>query len=157
MNIKKLNDREEMATDNKLKMIYSELTELLNELKSKELKQSVVAFINEAVDEINTSTNSGKRLIKLVLEKQAAILHQVEKEHKIVQKNRYRNTWIFLGMTLIGVPIGAALGLSIGNIGLLGLGFPVGIAIGLLIGISLDKKALRDERQLKTEIKNFLR
>jgi geranylgeranyl pyrophosphate synthase len=147
MNIKELNDREEMATDNKLKMIYSELTELLNELKSKELKQSVVAFIND----------SGKRLIKLVLEKQAAILHQVEKEHKIVQKNRYRNTWIFLGMTLIGVPIGAALGLSIGNIGLLGLGFPVGIAIGLLIGISLDKKALRDGRQLKTEIKNFLR
>jgi hypothetical protein len=154
MNIKELNYRLDISTDNKLSRIYSQFGELLNELKKKDLNQSVVTFINENVDYLNLSTLNGTKLAKLVKQKQTAILKQVEKEHKIVSKNYYRTIWMLFGMSGIGLPIGVAFGLSIGNIGLLGLGLPIGSAIGLAIGISLDKKAFVEGRQLNIEIKN---
>jgi hypothetical protein len=154
MNIKKLNNKQNISTDNKLSRIYSQFSELLNELKKKDLNQNVVTFINENVDYLNLSTLNGSQLAKLVKQKQTAILKQVEKEHKIVSKNYYRTIWMLFGMSGIGLPIGVAYGLSIGNIGLLGLGIPIGMAIGLAIGVSLDKKAFIEGRQLNIEIKN---
>ncbi|WP_353483867.1 hypothetical protein [Haliscomenobacter sp.] len=154
MNIKKLNNKQNISTDNKLSRIYSQFSELLNELNKKDLNQSVVTFINENVDYLNLSTLNGSQLAKLVKQKQTAILKQVEKEHKIVSKNYYRTIWMLFGMSGIGLPIGVAYGLSIGNIGLLGLGIPIGMAIGLAIGVSLDKKAFIEGRQLNIEIKN---
>ena len=59
-----------------------------------------------------------------------------------------------LGMSAIGLPIGSAFGLLIGNIGLLGLGLPIGMVIGLLIGYRMDKKAQAEGRQLNIELKN---
>lgn len=154
MNIKKLSNKQDISTDNKLSRIYSQFGELLNELKKKDLNQNVVTFINENVDYLNLSTLNGSQLAKLVKQKQTAILKQVEKEHKIVSKNYYRTIWMLFGMSGIGLPIGVAYGLSIGNIGLLGLGIPIGMAIGLAIGVSLDKKAFIEGRQLNIEIKN---
>ena len=93
-------------------------------------------------------------MTKIVKQKQSLIIKQVEKEHKIEPKNYYRTIWMILGMSGIGIPIGVAFGLSIGNIGLLGIGLPIGMAIGLAIGASMDKKALNEGRQLDIEIKN---
>ncbi len=154
MNIKELNQRQDISTDNKLSRNYSQFGELLNELRKKELNQNVEQFINERVDNLNSSTLNGAQLTKLLKQKQTEILKKVEKEHKIVPKNYYRTIWIPFGMSGIGVPMGVAFGLSIGNIGLLGLGLPVGVAIGFAIGSSLDKKALNEGRQLDIEIKN---
>ena len=154
MTIKELNIRQDFSTDNKLNRIYSQFSELLNELRKKELNENIERSINESINNLNSSTLSGTQLTKLVKQKQTAILKQVEKEQKIVPKNYYRTMWMLVGMSGIGLPIGVAFGLSIGNIGLLGLGLPIGMAIGLVIGMSLDKKALNDGRQLNIEIKN---
>ena len=154
MTIKELNIRQDISTDNKLNRIYTQFNELLNELRKKELNENVEMSINESINNLNSSTLSGTQLTKLVKQKQTAILKQVEKEQKIVPKNYYRTMWMLVGMSGIGLPIGVAFGLSIGNIGLLGLGLPIGMAIGLVIGMSLDKKALNDGRQLNIEIKN---
>ncbi len=154
MNSKELNIRQDISTDNKLNRIYTQFSELLNELRKKELNKNVERSINESIDNLNSSTLSGTQLTKLVKQKQTAILKQVEKEQKIVPKNYYRTMWMLFGMSGIGLPIGVAFGLSIGNIGLLGLGLPIGMAIGLAIGMSLDKKALNEGRQLDIEIKN---
>ncbi|WP_322548954.1 hypothetical protein [Flavobacterium psychraquaticum] len=154
MTIKELNIRQDISTDNKLNRIYTQFNELLNELRKKELNENVEISINESINNLNSSTLSGTQLTKLVKQKQTAILKQVEKEQKIVPKNYYRTMWMLFGMSGIGLPIGVAFGLSIGNIGLLGLGLPIGMAIGLVIGMSLDKKALNDGRQLNIEIKN---
>ena len=154
MNSKELNIRQDISTDNKLNRIYTQFNELLNELRKKELNENVEMSINESIDNLNSSTLSGTQLTKLVKQKQTAILKQVEKEQKIVPKNYYRTMWMLFGMSGIGLPIGVAFGLSIGNIGLLGLGLPIGMAIGLAIGMSLDKKALNEGRQLDIEIKN---
>jgi len=154
MNIQELKNRQDISSDNKLSRIYSQFAELLNELKKKELNQSVLQFINENVDSLNLSALNGTRLSNLVKLKQSAILKQVEKEHKIVPKNYYRNLWMILGMSGIGLPIGVAFGISIGNLGLVGLGMPIGMAIGSAIGVSMDKKAFIEGRQLNIEIKN---
>jgi hypothetical protein len=154
MNLKELNNRQDIFTDKKLSSIYNQFGELLNELRKKELNQNVEKFINESIDNINSSTLNGGQLTKLIKLKQTEILKQVQREHTIVPKNYYRTLWMLFGMTGIGLPIGVAIGLSIGNVGLLGLGLPVGIAIGIAIGILMDKKALKEGRQLDIEIKN---
>ena len=154
MNIKELKNREDFSNDDKLNRIYSQFGELLNELKKKELSQDVYKLINESVDILNLSTFNGTQLTKLLKQKQTAILKQVEKEHKIVPKNFYRTLWMVLGMSVFGLPIGVAFGLSIGNIGLLAIGLPIGMGIGIAVGMSMDKKAMNEGRQLNIEIKN---
>jgi hypothetical protein len=56
-------------------------------------------------------------------------------------------------MSAFGLPLGAAIGLSVENIGLLGIGLPIGMGIGFVFGSSLDQKALKEGRQLDFEVK----
>ncbi len=154
MNIKELKNREDISNDDKLNRMYSQFGELLNELKEKELSQDICKLINESVDLLNSSNLNGTQLTNLFKQKQTAILKQVEKEHKIVPKNYYRTLWMVLGMSAFGLPIGVAFGLSIGNIGLLAIGLPIGMGIGIAVGMSMDKKAMNEGRQLNIEIKN---
>lgn len=152
MNIKELKNREDLSNDEKLNRTYSQFGELLNELRKKELSQDLYKSINESVDVLNLSTFTGAQLAKLLKQKQTAILKQAEKEHKIVPKNYYRTLWMLLGMSVFGLPIGVAFGLSIGNIGLLAIGLPIGMGIGIAVGMSMDKKAMNEGRQLNIEI-----
>ena len=153
MIIIKLNDRQNIAGDSKLSKLYTQFAALLKELKTKQLTISVIDAINKAVEEINTSALDGNELKKLVKQKQTAILKQLEKELKIVPKKYYQGLWMAFGMSSIGLPIGVAFGLSVGNIGLLGIGLPIGLGIGALVGVRKDKKALAEGRQLDVEIK----
>ena len=154
MNITELKNRQDISTDTKSVRIYSQFEQILNELRERKLSQNFVTLTNNSVEQINSSTLTETQFTKFIKEKQTAILKQAEKEFKIVPKNYYRNMWMLFGMSGIGVPIGVAFGLSIGNLGLLGLGLPIGMAIGLAIGSLLDKKALNERRQLNIEIKN---
>ena len=72
---------------------------------------------------------------------------------KIVPINYFRKTWFVLGMTVFGLPIGAALGLSLGNMAFLGIGLPVGMSMGLAMGARMDNKAKEEGRQLDIELK----
>jgi hypothetical protein len=49
--------------------------------------------------------------------------------------------------------MGVAFGISLGNLGLLGLGLPIGMAVGVGVGSMMDKKALQEGRQLDFEVK----
>ncbi len=153
MNIVELKDRQNISNESKLNSLYAQFNVLLNELRKKELPSNVFASINERVEQLNSSPLTGKELMKLIKQEQTKILKQVEKECKIVPQNHYRTLWMVFGMSGIGIPIGVAIGLSIGNIGLLGLGFPIGMGIGFIIGMQLDKKAMKEGRQLEVEIK----
>lgn len=154
MIIKELKNREDISKDERLNRKYSQFGELLNELKKKELSQDICKLINESDDILNLSSPNRTPLTKLLRQKQTAILKQVEKELKIVPKNHYRTLWMVVGMSAFGLPIGVAFGLTIGNIGLLAIGLPIGMAIGIAVGMSMDKKAMNEGRQLNIEIKN---
>jgi hypothetical protein len=154
MPIKELNNRQDISSDDKLNKLYTQFGELLKELRKRELSENIEKLINDAVDEINASTLAEPQFIKLVKQKQASILKQIEKELKIVPINYYQNLWMIFGFTSFGLPIGVAIGLSLGNIAYLGVGLPFGFIIGNAIGSSMDKKALAEGRQLNIEIKN---
>ena len=65
MNIKELNKRQDISTDNKLSKNYIQFGGLLNELRKKELNKNIEQFINERVDNLNSSTLNGTQLTKL--------------------------------------------------------------------------------------------
>ncbi len=52
------------------------------------------------------------------------------------------------------MPIGVAIGLSVGNIRLLGIGLPIDMVMGFAVGSNLDQKALKEGRQLDFEVKS---
>ena len=153
MSYLELKDIQNISSDIKLSRIYLQFTELLNELKKKELSQNIVTIINDSVKHINSSTLKETQLRNLVKQNQTLILKKTEKELKIVPRNYYRNLWMLMGFTVFGLPIGIIFGAIIGNIGLLALGLPIGMAIGAAFGLGMDKKAYKEGRQLNLEIK----
>ena len=153
MEIIELKDIQNIGGDMKLMNSYTQFGELLKELRKKQLTPGIIESVNQDVEEINTTSLSGNGLRDLVIRKQAKILKQLEKELKIVPKNHYRNLWLVLGMSAFGLPMGVAIGLAIGNIGLLAIGLPIGMVIGLAAGTAMDKKAFNEGRQLDIELK----
>ena len=153
MNIIELKERQDLSADTKTNRIYIQFGEFLNQLRKKNLPQNIIESVNQDIEEINASSSTGDDFRKLVKQKQTKIIKLLEKELKVVPKNYYRNMWLALGMSVFGLPLGVAFGVSIGNIGLLGVGLPIGMAIGSAIGSGMDKKALEEGRQLNIEIK----
>ncbi|MEC3875141.1 hypothetical protein [Chryseobacterium salviniae] len=153
MKIIKPDLKPELLTDSKTKALYDQLQQLLNELEKKKISAETANSINSDIESINSTTLRDKNLYKLLKQKQNDLIKLLEKEHKIVPKNYYRNLWLALGMGAFGLPIGVAFGLLINNIALLSIGLPIGMAIGVAVGSSLDKKAEAEGRQLDVEIK----
>ena len=152
MKLHELNHRPDNE-DFKLNGIYSQFTKLLIELEKRELPDEIVISINSDIDEINSITNIGTELRKQIKQRLQRIIKLLEKDLKLVPRNYYRNIWMAKGMAVFGIPMGAAFGTSLGNMAYLGIGLPIGLAIGLGFGIGMDKKALKEGRQLDIEIK----
>ncbi len=153
MELIELNKRVNIDQNKKLNNAYSQFGELLNELNKKELPNETISFINSGIEEINSFTESEKELRKLIRKTQSRNIKLIEKELKLVTKNHYRNTWLAIGMSVFGIPLGVAFGTSFGNMGFIGIGLPIGMAIGMAIGAGMDKKAFEEGRQLDLEIK----
>jgi hypothetical protein len=154
MNISKINPRKDFDLDNKAAKLYAQLNSIIHELNSKEIPDEVIKFINNEIEKINTTPEDEKALRKQLKKSQSGILKELEKKLKIVTKNQYRNTWLAIGMAAFGIPIGAAVGASLGNMALLSAGLPIGMAIGIGIGTSMDQTAKNEGRQLKVDIKH---
>lgn len=125
---------------------------LLNELRSRDLPTSMIESINQEILLIGEAASEEKTFAKQLSKSQSQILNQLMKELKIVRKNHYSSTFMSIGMAGIGIPMGVAFGLALGNLALLGLGLPIGLAIGIAIGAAKDKKAAAEGKQLDVEI-----
>lgn len=154
MKIIELKRRKNMIISPKIDAVYSLFNELIDELNTRGLLDSSVSTVNRELEEVNSTAKVGNSMRRLLLKKQAKIVKLIEKEHKIVPKNYYRNLWLKLGMSAFGIPIGAAIGASVGNMGLLAIGLPIGMAFGMVVGARMDKKTLQEGRQLTIELKN---
>ena len=151
MKINSLKPRPEISNKPKLQKVYAQFEKLIDELRNIALPEKITVFINASIDELNLISN--EKLRSQTKKKQSKIITLIEKELKIVPINHYRNTWMAIGMSAFGVPLGVALGASLGNMGLLAIGLPIGMAIGLSVGTSMDKKAQEEGRQLNMEVK----
>lgn len=125
---------------------------LLRQLRERELPEETVKALNDGVDQVNGDFSSDKALKKQLIKTLSQLLRVLEKKHKIVAKNHYRNLWIGLGMAAFGLPIGMAFGTALGNLTFIGMGLPLGGAIGLALGVGMDRKAMKEGRQLDLEI-----
>ncbi len=153
MEITELHKRPTIENNARLYRKYLQFEKLLNELKMKELTTEIVRSINEDIKQLNAITNSEKELGKQLRKRQTRILRIIEKELKLVTKNHYRNTWLAIGMSAFGIPLGVAFGASFGNMAFIGIGLPIGMTIGIAVGTAMDKKASESGKQLELEIK----
>lgn len=152
--MKKLIERQLVSENVKMVNRYQQLGKLLIALEEKGLPTETVDLINQEIEHLNSIAIPDKYFVKSVKEKENRIIQVVEKNHKIVPIHYYRKLWMIVGMSAFGVPIGLMFGLIAGNMGLLGVGFPIGMAIGIGVGSGMDKKALREGRQLDFEVKH---
>lgn len=154
MTINKLRGVKNLDSDIRLNQLYNQFDTLLNELRYRRLPDSIIQTINNEVEEINTSNSlTTADLRKVIKKKQTAILKLIENELKLVPKNYHRNLWLALGMTVFGIPLGVLAGVLLKKPGLFAIGLPIGVAIGVTVGTAMDKKAVKENRQLNIEIK----
>lgn len=130
---------------------YTQINKLLQALENKQPTEKVIISINSIIDELNSSSKTENQLRNQIKHAQKNFLKILEKEQKYVPKNHYRNLWMVIGMSAFGIPIGAALGASLDNMGLFSIGLPLGMAVGIAVGTGLDKKALEQGNQLDFE------
>lgn len=153
MEINQLNLKFDQVNNPKLSDLYFQMQDILKRTNNKKLPTEAIQYINYIVEQINSSTLKDKPLLELLKEKQNYIVKFLEKKHNIVPKNLYRNMWISLGALVFGLPIGFLLAYIFNNAKFFALGLITGAGIGTLVGISMDKKALREGRQLNIELK----
>ncbi|MBT3383159.1 MAG: hypothetical protein HN778_14010 [Prolixibacteraceae bacterium] len=152
MEIKELNKRPNIAQNKRLNRKYGLFEKLIEELNKKDLPSEIVNSIINYIEEINAFSGSDRDFLKQIRKAQASILKLVEKELKLVTKNHYRNRWLAIGMAALGIPMGAAIGASIGNMSFIGYGIIMGMIIGITFGMGMDKKAKEAGKQLDVEI-----
>lgn len=153
MKITALKNRPGIEANKKLSNLFSQFGELLKELRQKNLPTPMLETLNREIRYLNTLDNSTPNLRMEVTKIQTRLIRLLEKEIKLVPKNYYRNIWLTLGMGAFGLPIGVALGALLQNMGLLGIGLPIGMGIGIAFGLSKDKKAFEEGRQLDIALK----
>lgn len=125
---------------------------LLNEMRSRNLPESILESANQEILMIGSASSDEKTFAKQLQKAQSVILKQLEKELQVVPKNHYRTTFMSLGMAAFGIPIGVAFGMSLGNLAFLGIGLPIGMAIGIAIGSAKDNNAKASGNQLEVDI-----
>jgi hypothetical protein len=152
MNIIDLKEINNLNTTTQEHKLLTKFKDLLTELKTKNLSVNSITAINKSVELINTTQATGNDFVKLIKQQQALVLKTILKEDKLSTKNYYRTIFMLFGLTGIGLPIGVAIGIAMKNMGLMGLGLPIGMAIGMLLGISKDKKALAEGKQLNVDL-----
>lgn len=152
MSIKKIDLSIDAKQDQKLFQYVENLELLLEELRKRELPYELVEKLNEYIDQINAIQDNDRKRIRMLKKAPHHIISITEKEMKLVAKHYYRNMWLALGLSVFGMPLGIAFSMSIGNMAFIGVGMPIGMVIGMGLGVTMDKKAKSEGRQLEFEM-----
>lgn len=125
--------------------VYTKFQEVLLALEQKELSDEQMAGIEEELDRLNLQqdTENKKRYMR---KKYNAMNRYLLKELSLVTEGYYTSMGLALGMSF-GVAFGSAFGQSSG----IAIGISVGMVLGLSIGKSMDNKAEKENRVLKSK------
>jgi hypothetical protein len=151
MALQALNARPDFEQDAKFKDAAVRLNKILSLLSERTLPGELIIKINTEIEKLNASELPATDLVNKLIKVQDSIIIIIEKDVNLVIKNHYRNKWLVLGMAVFGLPFGVVFGISLDNLGLMGLGLPIGLAIGIGVGTGMDKKAFDEGRQLDIE------
>ncbi|WBL26805.1 hypothetical protein [Zunongwangia sp. HGR-M22] len=150
MELKSIKPRADIAQNKKAYKTFSQFMGFTEVIKQQELTDPVIEKLNVEIDKANEAPI--KKLKNQIRKSQLKMLQIIEKDLKLVPKNYYQNTWIAIGISAIGIPLGTVFGLVLDNMAYLGLGIPIGLAIGFAIGSQKDKKAKKENRQMNMEV-----
>ena len=128
------------------------LGELIQELNIRELPPEVVVVMNVEIDRLNTLPDNHTRLFVAIKAVKRKLLKYALEDLELVPKNYYRNMWLAIGMSGMGVPMGVLFSVMLDDFSYISIGLSTGLAIGIGIGTYLDKKAVEENRQLELKI-----
>lgn len=145
--------RPELAQEKRLSERYQNFNQLTSELELKEVPLNIITEINEAIDIQNKLEANKNAVLKAYRNMQSKIVKLLEKELQLVPLHHYRNKWMIIGMSVIGVPFGIVYSRILDNPAMMSIGIPMGMGIGVMIGSHKDKKAFESGKQLNIELK----
>lgn len=130
---------------------YQKYQNVIEELNDRAIPEDLMDQVNAEVSKLDEITEVGKPFLKQLKKSYSKILKLLREEINLVSKNHHRNTWMVLGMSVFGIPIGMGIATAIDNFGLFAAFMPVGMAIGIAIGSQMDNRAEQEGRQLDVE------
>lgn len=146
--LKKLINRRLTDKSRKTTEKYNQLQKLIKELRKRELGEKTTADVNGEIMRFNQVNTAAPNFDRSLKQTQSAILQHLRENLNLVPKNHYRDLWLVLGMTALGIPLGVIFGVGFADMAFIAIGMPCGMALGIGIGVSKDKKAKKDGRQL---------
>ena len=150
--MKELIERPTIGDNIKAYNAYQQFGKLIDALELRQLPVETISLLNQEIEQLNAIEVLDSSFVKAIKSSETKVVKYLEKNHKIVPQNHYRKHWMIMGISGFGIPLGVAVGLSLGNMGMIGLGFPIGMAVGIGVGSKMDKKAFEEGRQLELEI-----
>ncbi len=136
------------ANNFQIQAAYNSYENLIKALEEKTLPNHIQKTVENEISEVNGFEGSNEALLIFIRESQVTLLTVVKESLGFVAKHHYRNYWMPLGMTVMGVPFGLLFGVLFGNMAFIGMGLAIGIPLGMAMGIHLDNKAAQEGKQL---------
>lgn len=145
-------DFSELPEGSKALKRLNKLRHLVVEIEKQPVPEEIAALINQQIDLLNAHDGTQHQVEKAIRRCRRKLLDLAVRKLKRTPKNYHRNLWTGLGMAVFGVPLGVSFGVSMQNMGLLGIGIPVGMAIGIALGTAMDRKAKERGSQLDIDM-----
>jgi hypothetical protein len=123
--------------------VYNKFIAILTDLESKVLTNEQLQSIEKELDtlDLNVNAENKKKHFKHKLTK---FIKFLKKTFSLITEGYYTA----IGMSL-GMSFGVAFGAAFSNVS---LGLIIGMLIGLIVGASMDSKAKKDGKVLKTKL-----
>lgn len=151
MKINQLNKRQSLEQIAKWQKVLVTFEKLLDELRTREIPDRIIEYVNAKIDLFNAFSGSDSQYIINLKAEKKQILKLVEKELNMVTKNHYQNQWMAVGMCVFGIPLGFVFSQSFDSLAYIGMGLPFGMLLGIGIGAEKDRKAKEKGLQLDIE------
>ncbi|MEQ9188836.1 MAG: hypothetical protein RLP15_13970 [Cryomorphaceae bacterium] len=145
-------DLSEIKEGSKAYKRLQKLRRFIAEIEKHPVPEEISELINQQIDVLNAHHGTQNQVGKAILRCQRKLLDLAVRKLKLTPRNYHRNVWTGLGMAVFGVPLGISFGLSMQNMGLLGIGIPVGLVIGIALGAAMDRKAKERGNQLDVDM-----
>ena len=121
--------------------VYKKFIAILSDLNNKDLTEKQLKLIEDELETLNLNPPDRKKYFKLKFTQFTKFL-----KHKLSMISEGYYTSIGIGL---GLSFGVAFGAAFENVS---FGLIFGMLIGLVIGVSLDSKAKKEGKVLKTKL-----
>tara|TARA_R100000935_G_C2835473_1_gene167843 strand:- start:2102 stop:2563 length:462 start_codon:yes stop_codon:yes gene_type:complete len=151
MNLQPIEYPSNIRISEEIESNFQKFDVFLEELNKMELPPEVVVSLNTQLENLPLFSGSEEQFLIKLKNTKMVLLKILYQEVHVVPKSHYRDLWMALGLSIIGIPIGILFFLFLDNSIYIAIGIALGFVIGVLIGNYLDNQAEEEGRQLSKE------